>query len=91
LFIDILGLASVYEDIAIVVFWVRYLDLHFLVPTMHAADRIRMYTKRQILMYTGLAPEDAGRIRVFALIWVYSLDLVHTPISILLTLQCDQR
>jgi hypothetical protein len=58
---------------------------------MHAAHRVRVNRERQVLVHTCLAPEDAGRIRVLALIWAHSLNLTHDPAAILLMAQLYQR
>ena len=58
---------------------------------MHAANGVRMHAKGQVLMHAGLAPEDAGRVWVRALIGTYPLQLAHTPHIPLLTSKRDER
>jgi hypothetical protein len=54
------GFISVYEDVAIAVFGSRFAHRDFLVPAVLSADRIGLDGKRQVLVYAGIFPVNAG-------------------------------
>src|SRR6476469_1810459 len=51
-------------------------------PAMHPADGIRMHRKRDVLMYTGIAPPHPSRIRIGAVVWRDTFQLAHLPLAL---------
>src|SRR5262249_29712168 len=69
-------------NVAVSIFARRSLDSHPLMPAMHSADGIGMHRESEILMHTGLAPEDALRIGIVAFEGLYVFDSLKPPPAI---------
>src|SRR6266851_5299659 len=82
-FVDFVRFTRIDIHIAVTVSGVSCFYCHFLVPAMHAADRIRMDRKGQVLMHAALAPEDARRVGIGALKGLYALQVAQTPRAVL--------
>src|SRR5205823_9405457 len=67
------------------------LQPHLLVPAVHAAPRVWVYGKRHVLVYAGVGPPHALRVRVLALPGFYAFELPHAPLAAALLLQVHQR
>src|SRR5260370_8229572 len=65
--------------ITIAVLQVSCFYRHFLVPAMHAADRIGMDGEGQVLMPAALPPENARCVGIGALKRPYTLPLAQPP------------
>lgn len=64
------------EHVPIFVFGAWFADANFLVPAVLAADVVGLYRKRQVLMNTGVFPENSFRVGIVAL---ERLDTVYRP------------
>src|SRR5256885_14792739 len=80
--VHLVSLTTIDIHIAVAVPWMSHLDRHFLMPAMHATDRIGMDSKGQVLMHTALTPENTGGVWIIALKRTYPLHLSHTPYSV---------
>src|SRR5579859_3883601 len=87
----LLSLARIHIYITVAIPRVSCLDLHLLVPAMHAADRVGMDREGQVLMHASLAPENASRVRVIALERTYSFQVPQAPYAIVFSPQRCQR
>src|SRR5579875_715888 len=55
--IHLMRLLRIHEDIAIAVLRSCFADSHFLMPAVHAADRIGLHRKGKVLWHPTLAPQ----------------------------------
>ena len=67
----------------------RQFDPNSLVPTVHAADRIRMDSVGNILVHTAVVPEDAFAVRIFTVKWLDTGDGGHLPTALTIVLNVD--
>src|SRR5688500_3827544 len=77
-----MGFGSVHHDVAVGVVRSSLLEPNPLVPAVHAADRIRLNWKRQILVNTDLSPPDACAIRIVAAKRPGPVHLAHLILAV---------
>src|SRR5690606_30102775 len=58
LFIDFVGFVGVDENVAVLVTGAGFCDADLLMPAVLAADEVRLYRKRQILMHAAVLPKN---------------------------------
>ena len=59
---------SVYEDVAVAIFASSLFYANHLMPAVHAADRIGMHRKSDVLMNAGVAPPHAFGLGIRAVV-----------------------
>src|SRR5262249_21228068 len=66
LLVHLVRLFGVDEDVAVAVAWRRLFERDALMPAVHAAHRIGLHGKRQVLMDADVSPPDARAVGIVA-------------------------
>src|SRR5699024_8414891 len=87
---DLLRLAHVHLDVAVLVVGQCRCDSHLLQPAVHPRHRIGLYREGEVLMHTGIVPRDPRRVGVLAVEGLYSFLLPQFPYAVGGTVEIDE-
>ena len=86
-----MGFVGINENITVPVFGAWFGHANLLMPAMLAADKVGLHGKGQILMHSGILPENSLGVRIIAFERLDPVHMAHHPFPIADPLKIDKR